>query len=142
MESQGLPLHPDIFTTGDTPNGCGHAPRTVYKGNRSTAADYYVNKGPNLAILTNTTVDKIVLNKAGSDLRATAVRVIEKDGTAKIIKARKEIVVSGGAYSSPPILMRSGIGAREELTSHGIECQVNLPGVGKNLMDHVVRNIR
>lgn len=138
MEDKGLPLVPDMFTTGDTPNGCGHAPRTVYQGNRTTAADYLVNQGPNLSIKTETTVDKIILEGAGSDLRAVAVKVLEKDGSLREIKARKEIIVSGGAYCSPAILMRSGLGPRAELSSHGIECKLDLPGVGQNLMDHLV----
>ena len=138
MESQGLPLQPDMFTTGDSPHGCGHAPRTVYKGDRTTAANYFVNKGPNLAIKTEMTVDKVILEGHGSDLRATAVKVIEKDGSVKEINARKEIIVSGGAYCSPTILLRSGIGPKEELASHGIDCKIDLPGVGKNLMDHLV----
>lgn len=139
MEDQGLPLHPDMFSTGETPNGCGHVPRTVYKGDRTTSANYFTNKGPNLAIKTNTIVDRIILEGASpDDLRAAAVKVIEKDGTEKQIRARKEIIISGGAYCSPTILMRSGIGAKSELESHGIECQVDLPGVGKNLMDHMI----
>jgi choline dehydrogenase-like flavoprotein len=138
MESQGLPLEPDMFTTGETPNGCGHAPRTVYKGDRTTAADYFVNKGPNLAIKTETTVDKVILEGEGSNLKATAVRVIEKDGSVKEIRARKEIIVSGGAYCSPTVLMRSGLGPKAELERHGIGCRVDLPGVGQNLMDHLV----
>lgn len=140
MEDQGLPLHPDMFSTGETPNGCGHVPRTVYKGDRTTSANYFANKGPNLTIKTNTTVDRIILEKQTfpHELRAAAVKIIEKDGTEKEIKARKEIIISGGAYCSPAILMRSGIGAKSELESHGIDCQVDLPGVGKNLMDHMV----
>ncbi|KAF4629763.1 hypothetical protein G7Y89_g8380 [Cudoniella acicularis] len=138
MQSQGMPLQPDMFTTGDNPHGCGHAPRTVYKGDRATAADYLLNKGPNLAIKTDTTVDKVILEGKDSDLKATAVRVIEKDGTSREIKANKEIIVSGGAYCSPTILLRSGIGPKSQLESHGIDCKVDLPGVGKNLMDHLI----
>lgn len=138
MQDQGLGLQEDMFSTGDNPHGCGHAPRTVYKGDRTTAANYFVNKGPNLSIKTDTTVDKVILEKEGSDLRATAVKIIEKDGTTREIKAKKEIIVSGGAYCSPTVLMRSGIGAKSELAQHNIECKVDLPGVGKNLMDHLV----
>lgn len=127
-----------MFTTGDNPHGCGHVPRTVHKGDRTTSADYYVNKGPNLMIKTETIVDKVVIEEQGSSLKATAVKVIEKDGTAREIKAKKEIIVSGGAYCSPTILMRSGVGPKDELSSHGIGCKVDLPGVGQNLMDHLV----
>ncbi|QSZ34313.1 hypothetical protein DSL72_005904 [Monilinia vaccinii-corymbosi] len=140
MEDQGLPLHHDMFSSGETPNGCGHVPRTVYKGDRSTSANYFAKKGSNLAIKTSTIVDKVILDTHTfpQDLRATAVKVIEKDGTEKEIRARKEIIISGGVYCSPTILMRSGIGPKSELASHGIDCQVNLPGVGANLMDHLV----
>ncbi|PVH88080.1 GMC oxidoreductase [Cadophora sp. DSE1049] len=138
MQDQGLGLQEDMFTTGDNPHGCGHAPRTVYKGDRTTAANYLVRKGPNLSIQTDTTVDKIILEGEGSDLRASAVKVVEKDGSTREIKAKKEIIVSGGAYCSPTVLMRSGIGAKSELAQHKIDCKVDLPGVGKNLMDHLI----
>ncbi|KFY43004.1 hypothetical protein V494_02139 [Pseudogymnoascus sp. VKM F-4513 (FW-928)] len=138
MESQGLPLVPDMFATGDTPNGCGHAIRTVYKGDRAMAANYLVKKRGNLTIKTETTVDKIILKGEGKNLRAVAVQVVEKDGSVKEFKAGKEIIVSGGAYCSPAILMRSGIGPKLELSSHGIDCKVDLPGVGNNLMDHLI----
>lgn len=127
-----------MFTTGDNPHGCGHVPRTVYKGDRTTAANYFVNQGPNLAIKTETIVDKLILEGEGSELRAAAVQVVEKDGSVRKIDARKEVIVSGGAYCSPTILLRSGLGPKAELAFHGIDCKVDLPGVGKNLMDHLV----
>ncbi|TVY39803.1 Oxygen-dependent choline dehydrogenase [Lachnellula occidentalis] len=138
MVDRGFKLQPDMFTTGDSPHGCGHAPRTVYKGDRTMAADYLLNKRPNLAIKTETMVDKIILEGEGANLKAVAVKVIEKDGSMREIKATKEIIVSGGAYCTPTVLMRSGIGEKAQLASHGIDCKVDLPGVGKNLMDHLV----
>lgn len=133
-----MSLQPDMFTTGHTPNGCGHAPRSVFNGDRSLAADYLVNKGINLTIMTETTVDKVILQGEGPNMRAIAVQVVGKDGTIRNIKARREIIVSGGAYCSPAILMRSGIGPKDEISAHGIHWKVDLPGVGKNLMDHPV----
>lgn len=141
MQSQGLRLQEDMFTTGDNPHGCGHAVRTVYKGDRSTAANFLLNKGPNLIIKTETLVDKIILEGWRTNLKATAVKIIDKDGQEHEIEAKKEIIVSGGAYCSPAILLRSGIGPRAELAAHGIDCRVDLPGVGKNLMDHLVRSL-
>jgi choline dehydrogenase-like flavoprotein len=138
FQSQGLPLHPDMFSSGESPHGCGHVPRTVYKGDRTTAANYLLNKGSNLSIKTDTIVDKVILEGHGSDIRATGVKIIEKDGTARDIKAKKEVIVSGGAYCSPAILLRSGIGEKAQVAVHGIDCKVDLPGVGKNLMDHLV----
>jgi choline dehydrogenase-like flavoprotein len=129
-----------MFTTGEVHHGCGHVVRTHRQGLRTTGADF-VTKGyhrDNIDILTNTTVDKIVLERDGGSLRATAVRLIDENGTKMTVKASREIIVSGGAYCSPPILLRSGIGPKEELEKHGIECAVDLPGVGKNLLDHLV----
>jgi choline dehydrogenase-like flavoprotein len=141
MQDRGLGLQHDMFTTGDNPHGCGHAPRTVYRGDRTTAANYLVNQGPNLAIKTEMTVDKVILEGEGSNLRAASVQVVEKDGSVRKIEARKEVIISGGAYCSPTILLRSGLGPKAELASHGIDCKVDLPGVGKNLMDHLVNKI-
>jgi aspartate oxidase len=97
FQSQGLPLHPDMFSSGESPHGCGHVPRTVYKGDRTTAANYLVNKGSNISIQTDTVVDKVILEGEGSELRATGVKIIEKDGTVRDLKAKKEVIVSGGA---------------------------------------------
>lgn len=140
-QDAGLPLHPDMFTTGETPNGCGHAMRTIYEGNRSVAADFVADrsKRPNLDIQFNATVDRIVFERtAQAEPRARSVEVLLKDGTRKSFSARKEIVVSGGAYCSPAILQRSGIGAKADLEKLGIDVVKDLPGVGENLLDHVL----
>ena len=140
FQSQGIPLVPDLFSTGEAAQGCGHATRTVFKGIRTTGADFVTNDHhrDNIEILVNTVVDKINFEKTNGELRACSVDVMGPDGTRKTFRAKSEIVVSGGAYCSPPILMRSGIGAKEELKKHNIECLVDSPGVGKNLLDHLV----
>ena len=53
------------------------------------------------------------------------------------MKCHREVIVSSGAFGSPQILMRSGIGPAEELNRHGIDTIFNIPGVGKNLQDHI-----
>ena len=129
-----------MFTTGEVSHGCGHVVRTHHQGLRTTGADF-VTKGyhrENIDILTNITVDKVVLDEEAGTLRATGVDLIDESGTKRTVTARKEIIVSGGAYCSPPILLRSGIGPKEELEKLGIRCAVDLPGVGKNLLDHLV----
>lgn len=136
----GLPYEEDMFTTGTTAHGCGHALRTIHEGIRSTAADF-ITKGyrrDNITIITDATVDKVMLDGEGKNRRATGVDVVTKAGENKTFYATKEIIISGGAYCSPIILMRSGIGAKDELQKIGVDCKVDLPGVGKNLMDHVV----
>ncbi|KAF7674468.1 alcohol oxidase [Alternaria burnsii] len=140
LVDQGLPYHADMFSTGETSHGCGDVPRTVHQGIRSTAADF-ITKGyrrENITIKTEVTVNKLLFNKDSEDLTATGVATISKNGKKIDYQARKEVIVAAGAYCSPPILMRSGLGPKEQLEKHGIECLVDLPGVGGNLMDHVL----
>ena len=61
---QGLPWHEDMFTTGETPQGCGNATRTVHQGLRSTAADFITKRyqRDNITIETDVTVNNIVLS--------------------------------------------------------------------------------
>jgi choline dehydrogenase len=56
-------------------------------------------------------------------------------GQTRRVYARREVILSGGAFNSPQLLMLSGIGPRQELTKHGIPVVLDLPGVGKNLQD-------
>ena len=137
MEDQGLPLDHDMFTTGSRPHGCGHAPRTVHKGLRSTGADFVTDEyhRPNIDIIVDTLVDKINFDE---DKRAISVDLIDKSGKKSTIGARKEIVVSGGAYCTPAVLLRSGIGPKGELQKLGVDCLVDSPGVGQNLLDHLI----
>ncbi|KAH7117446.1 hypothetical protein EDB81DRAFT_701766 [Dactylonectria macrodidyma] len=141
MISKGLPLDDDMFSHGNNPHGCGHAVRTVHQGVRTTGADF-ITKGPqrsNLHLMVETHVDKVIIEKdIQGGLRAVGVRVVDAKGRVIDINARKEVIVSGGAYCSPNILNRSGIGCDEELKRHGINTLVNLPAVGKNLQDHLI----
>lgn len=136
-----MPLHHDMFSTGDVPHGCGHVPRTVYEGIRTTGADFVTNKNyrGNVSVKTDTTVDKVIFTTQGKQLRSSGVATKGADGSSKIYYAREEVIISSGAYCSPAILLRSGIGPKEELDKHSIECIVNSPGVGRNLLDHLVR---
>ncbi|KAL2354294.1 putative GMC oxidoreductase [Cryomyces antarcticus] len=141
FQSQGLPYECDMFSHGNNPNGCGHAPRTVYQGTRTTGADFVskTNARDNVHVRCETLVDKIVLETVDGELKATGVKIVdEKSGVSSVIRAKKEVIVAGGSYCSPAILLRSGIGAKEEVKSFGIESTIDLPGVGKNLMDHLI----
>ncbi len=61
-----------------------------------------------------------------------------KQGQIHQARAAKEVILAGGTYNSPQLLMLSGIGPAEELIQHGISPIVDLPGVGKNLSEHPV----
>ncbi|KAI5848810.1 putative GMC oxidoreductase [Tricharina praecox] len=144
MVGVGMPLGADIFSSGETAVGCGHAVRTVHNGVRSTAADFVrtATARGNLEVRTETMVDRVVLEREGegeeAEWRAKGVQIVGVNGVRRTVSARKEVVVSGGAYCSPAVLMRSGIGAKEGVEGFGIESKVDLPGVGKNLMDHLI----
>ncbi|KAK8069703.1 alcohol oxidase [Apiospora phragmitis] len=127
MVSKGMPLDHDMFSHGENPQGCGHPPRTVHQGIRTTGADFITknNQRHNIIILVETHVDKVC---------GSSSRTAPPPGS----RAKKEVIVSGGAYCSPNILNRSRIGARHDLAPLGISTLVDLPGVGRNLMDHLL----
>jgi choline dehydrogenase-like flavoprotein len=140
QETAGLQYKPDMFSTGDLAEGCGWTTRSVYKGLRSCAADFVADraKWKNLHIVTDVTVGKVVFENENGRPRAQSVQVVSKDGAMKSYHARKEIIVAGGSYGSPAILLRSGIGPTAELAALEIETIHNLGGVGKNLQDHTM----
>ena len=129
-----------MFTSGESPHGCGHAVRSIYQGVRSTAADYITkdNTRSNTDIMTNVYVDKVILEDTSDGIRAVGVDLQDSSGEKSSVKARKEVIVTAGVYGSPTILLRSGIGDKHEVEHHGFQSRVELPGVGKNLMDHLV----
>ena len=86
----------------------------------------------NLHVLTNTQALRVVFDGR----RAIGVEVRRGAGT-RIIRARAEVVLAGGAFNTPQLLMLSGVGDPAELGAHGIAVRHALPGVGKNLQDHL-----
>lgn len=141
MVSKGLPLDHDMFSSGVNPHGCGHSVRTVHQGLRTTSADFITKQKPrdNLHLMVETHVDRVIIDKdSQGELKATGVRAVKADGSVVELKASKEVIISSGAYCSPNVLNRSGIGAKVELEQHGITTLVDLPGVGKNLQDHLI----
>ncbi|GGE41215.1 GMC family oxidoreductase [Actibacterium pelagium] len=120
---------------GEDQEGVGYFQLTMKGGRRCSSAVAYLKpaKGrKNLTILTNAQTEKVLIE----DGRATGIRIKRHD-LLEDIRARKEVILSAGAIGSPQILMLSGIGDPEELTPHGIDVHTALPGVGKNLQDHL-----
>ncbi|EGX90743.1 choline dehydrogenase [Cordyceps militaris CM01] len=107
-------------------------------GTRSSSAEYIYaankKKLSNLKVFTNTQASKINFD---SNKKATSVKVLSAVGSEYTIKAKREIVVSSGAYSSPQLLMLSGIGPTDTLNQFGIPIVAPLPGVGQNMWDHI-----
>ena len=106
------------------------------KGERCSAAAAYLNRDvrhrPNLTILTKAQARRIVMD----DGRATGVEV-KRIGQVQVIKARREVILSAGAFGSPQLLLLSGIGPQDEISAHGLPVHHELPGVGQNLQDHL-----
>jgi len=121
---------------GESQEGIGYYQTTQKNGKRCSAAKAYLVPAlerENLTVLTDTNVNKILVN----DSRASGVSCIGEDGQEFTLNATKEVLLSSGAFGSPQVLLRSGIGPEQEITKHGIEHKVELPGVGKNLQDHI-----
>jgi len=86
----------------------------------------------NFHVETGALVRRVVVENS----RATGVEYVRGNST-HLVRARREVILSGGAIGSPQILMLSGIGPAEHLREQGIEVVVDLPGVGQNLHDHL-----
>lgn len=120
---------------GKKQEGFGHYQVTQKKGKRNSVAVAYlhpVTSRPNLTVKTNAKVERILIENGA----ATSV-IFHQNGKAQTVTANKEILLSAGAYHSPQILQLSGIGNGDELKTHGIPVIKHLPGVGKNLQDHL-----
>ena len=128
----GLRKVPD-YCAGDV-DGAFTMLVTQAKGRRSSTARAFldaVEKRPNLQIITDATVDRVVIE----DGRATGVRFV-RAGQVETVTARREGIVSAGTMQSPAILMRSGIGPAAHLAEHGIAVVRDVAGVGQNLQEH------
>lgn len=90
-----------------------------------------------MTITCDVTVDKIILER-GSDgmLQAKGVEYVDNKGGKYKAFASKEVLLAGGTYNTPTMLLRSGIGPKADLEALNIPVQLDLRGVGKNLQDH------
>ena len=106
------------------------------RGERCSAASAYLHpamgRRANLTVLTGAHCTRILVDAR----RATGV-AFRRKGRDQQVKARREVILSAGAFGSPHLLMLSGIGPRDELAAHGIETRLELAGVGTNLQDHL-----
>jgi choline dehydrogenase-like flavoprotein len=133
--SLGIPRNPDY--NGATQEGVSYAQRTIHKGRRVSAATAFLRPAMqrgNLHVRTAAHATSIVLDGR----RAVGVRYAKggRGGAPEEVRARKEVILAGGAYNSPQLLQLSGIGPTALLTSLGIEVRHNLAGVGEGLQDH------
>jgi choline dehydrogenase-like flavoprotein len=133
-EQLQLPRNGDF--NGTTQDGVGMYQVTQKRGERWSAARAYLppaaRSRPNLHIATQTRALRIVLEGR----RATGV-LCRRGDSQHTIGARRAVVASAGAFQSPQLLLLSGIGPGAELNRHGIAVAHELPGVGRNLQDHL-----
>jgi len=105
--------------------------RHARHGPREHLLDVQTRSGVRLEIRLKMTVTRI----AFSGKRAVAVHCVDDKGLERVFEARREIIIAGGAFATPQLLMLSGIGDRTHLQQHGISPVEDLPGVGRNLQD-------
>ncbi len=132
-EQAGYPLNDDF--NGGEQEGFGRYDFTITKGKRCSAAYAFLRpakKRPNLTIITRAHTRRVLIENG----RAIGVEYSRKGNVTKV-HANREVILSAGVVNSPQILMLSGIGAADELAEHNIKVVQDLPGVGKNLQDHV-----
>jgi len=132
-EAAGFEYNDDF--NGATLDGVGTYPLSVKNGQRHSAAEAYLKP----------VLDRSTL-QARTHAHVTSIRFddhdavgveYEQDGRTFRVDAREEVIVCGGAINSPQLLLVSGIGPAEHLREHDIEVVQDLPGVGRNLQDHL-----
>ena len=132
----GYPITDDY--NGADPVGLGRSQYTIRNGKRCSAAVAFLRPAlarPNLTVAVKALTRRITF----SGTRATGVEY-EVGGRAVHAGASREVILSGGVFGSPQLLMLSGIGPAAELKEHGIDCRIDLP-VGRNLQDHITASL-
>ncbi|MDA5557703.1 GMC family oxidoreductase [Shimia sp. MMG029] len=129
----GYPARTD-FNDGYDQEGFGFYQVTQKGGFRNSSAVAFLHPAlerDNLAIQAEALVHRLIIENG----HCKGVR-FEAGGEAFDVFATSEVILSAGAYGSPHILLLSGIGPKEDLETLGINVELDLPGVGKNLQDH------
>lgn len=128
-----FPLNDDF--NGATQEGVGFYQTTQKNGERWSAAKGYLTPNldrENLTVLTNSPATKILMEG-----KKTVGIQFKQEGNLKQIKATREVILCGGTFATPQLMLLSGIGPSAQITKHGIEMVHELKGVGENLQDHI-----
>lgn len=130
----GMPRNNDI--NGATQEGAGWFQYTMKNGRRHSAARAFLKpvlSRSNLMVITGAITNKVIIEND----KATGISFSTKYSNTLQARARKSVILSAGAFESPKLLMLSGIGDSGELKRAGVDVKKHLPGVGKNLQDHL-----
>ena len=133
----GIPLNEDY--NGAIQEGISYTQRTIFKGRRVSSARAFLRpalKRSNIELRTKSHATKIVFDGK----RAVGIQY-SRGGQSYEIRARREIILSGGAVNSPQLLQLSGVGPAALLREIGVPVHHDLLGVGENLRDHFVLRI-
>ena len=131
-QQAGFPVNDDF--NGHNQEGVGYYQVTQINGQRCSAAKAFLTPNlnrSNLTVITDAQVQKILIK----DKIATGV-CYQIKGHRYNIFAKKEVLLSAGAFNSPQLLMLSGVGPKAEIEKHNIVLEHELRGVGQNLQDH------
>jgi 4-pyridoxate dehydrogenase len=124
----------NVDYNGARQDGFGRVQQTVRNGRRASAASAYLHpalRRPNLNLEVQADVSRLLISGG-------RVEGVEYRRGGKLHRVRSDnVILSAGVIKSPQILMLSGIGDPEMLGSHGIKVNASLPGVGRNLRDHI-----
>ncbi|KAI9267396.1 hypothetical protein BY458DRAFT_512260 [Sporodiniella umbellata] len=134
-KEMGIPEHYDL-TDKPCQIGITTVQASIYEGERSsTSASYLPNEvicKSNLTLAMGCKVEKITFEQNV----AQKVEFKDFEGSIFTVNIGRELILCAGALLSPFLLLKSGVGPKDELSKHGIPMVVNLPGVGKNLQNH------
>lgn len=132
-QQAGYPYTEDM--NGYQQEGVGPMDRTTKDGNRGSTAVGYLRpamKRSNLTVIKRAHAQKLEIENG-----AIVGVQYKKRGKLASVFAAREVILSGGPINNPQLLMLSGIGPAQHLAEHGIDVQLDLPGVGQNLQDHL-----
>lgn len=140
----GYPLNRDI--NGSEVEGVAWSEHNVVHGVRQSAADGYLRPvlgRPNLTVVSDALVQRLIIED--HRCRGVEYTLPTAAGTTTEVRVRAfadaEVILAAGAIGTPQLLMVSGVGPESHLREHGIDVIADLPGVGKNLHDHVLSNV-
>ncbi|QSX00090.1 GMC family oxidoreductase [Haloterrigena alkaliphila] len=135
-QTVGIPQNED-FNAGDQ-TGVGYYQVTQKDGRRHSAAEAYLKPvldRPNLTAVTGARVTSVRFD--GREAVGVEYARDDADGSPATVDASEEVILSAGAINSPHLLLLSGVGPADHLADHDIPVVEDLPGVGRNLQDHL-----
>lgn len=136
-KTAGFPFNPD--TSSGEAGGFGPTQYTIRGGHRCSAASAYLRparRRANLMVKTHAYARRVLMDRN----RAIGIEYENRRGEIGRVQAEREVLLCGGTYNSPQLLMLSGVGPADHLREHDIPVVADLP-VGRNLQDHLMINV-